>query len=169
MRVRTKLTAERAKALLSYDAATGVLTWIARSGIRTPIKVGDVAGSFHRHTGYMTVQVDGVSYPAHCVAWLMQTGDWPSGEIDHINGTKNDNRWLNLRDLPVGVNQQNRVRAQVNSKTGVLGVSKHPSGKYQASIKLNQKAKNLGHFETIDEARNAYLAAKRKFHVACTI
>ena len=38
----------------------------------------------------------GELYRAERVAWLLQTGEWPEGEIEHINGDHGDNRWANL-------------------------------------------------------------------------
>lgn len=167
-RFRDALTAERARSILAYDKATGVLTWIAKPGPRAPVIVGAQAGSLHKRSGYMTVQIDGVAYRAHRVAWLIETGAWPSGEIDHRNGRRSDNRWGNLRDLPFGVNQENRTSSQVNSATRLLGVSKNRKG-FQATISLRGKNKNLGVFPTAEMAHEAYLSAKRQLHVGCTI
>ncbi len=167
-RVRTKLTSERAKQLLKYEPDNGTFTWISRSNSRSPIRIGKRAGSLNKATGYIAIQVDGITYPAHCVAWLIQTGQWPSGEIDHINSSRADNRFVNLRDVPVGVNQQNRRHPQANNTTGFLGVSRARYG-FQATISFRGKNKNLGTFNTAEAAYEAYVMAKRQIHAACTI
>ena len=47
--------------------------------------------------GYRYIEIDGELYRADMVAWALQTGEWPEGEIEHINGDRGDNRWVNLR------------------------------------------------------------------------
>jgi HNH endonuclease len=47
--------------------------------------------------GYRYVEIDGELYRADRVAWLYVTGEWPEGEVEHINGDRGDNRWENLR------------------------------------------------------------------------
>jgi hypothetical protein len=47
--------------------------------------------------GHRYVEIDGELYRADMVAWALQTGEWPEGEIEHINGDRGDNRWVNLR------------------------------------------------------------------------
>jgi HNH endonuclease len=47
--------------------------------------------------GYRYIEIDGELYRADMVAWALQTGEWPEGEIEHINGDRADNCWLNLR------------------------------------------------------------------------
>jgi hypothetical protein len=37
-----------------------------------------------------------VTMPAHNAAWLLQTGEMPSGRLKHLNGDNSDNRWENL-------------------------------------------------------------------------
>jgi hypothetical protein len=79
-------------------------------------------------------------------------------ELDHINGIRNDNRIENLRSVTRSQNQWNRLTA----KGYYWDKSKN---KYKAHIKFNDKRKFLGLFETEEEARNAYLAAKQIYHV----
>ena len=77
--------------------------------------------------------------------------------IDHINGIKTDDRISNLRNV---THQHN----QFNTKCKGYSYNKR-SKKYQAQIGLNGKIKHLGSFDTKEEARQAYLEAKPKYHV----
>ncbi len=143
----------RLKVLFRYEPETGALWRLLPSKPRH--KVGSRAG-FVRRNGYRYVGIDGVEYLAHRLVWLYMTGDWPRFEIDHINHSRDDNRWENLRDVRRSRNQLNRAGAQCNSATGVLGVSPY-RGKYRAQLGTIQLH---GLFLTIDGARAAYLAAK---------
>lgn len=79
--------------------------------------------------------------------------------IDHINRDKSDNRICNLRPTTQQQNSFNTDYAKGFSKI------KYADGyKYQARIKLNYKNILLGIYDTEDEARNAYLEAKKKYH-----
>jgi hypothetical protein len=46
--------------------------------------------------GYRVIDIDGKDYYAHDLIYLYMTGKWPTGEIEHINDNKDDNRWGNL-------------------------------------------------------------------------
>jgi len=77
--------------------------------------------------------------------------------IDHINHSRTDNSIENLR---VVTNQQNHFnRSNVKGYTW----SKRDS-KWRAQIMLNQKNKHLGLFEKEEDARAAYLDAKKIYH-----
>jgi hypothetical protein len=102
--------------------------------------------------------------------WAIAHGAWPSGEIDHMNGDRKDNRLCNLRDVPRMVNAQNMRRAKRNSKTGVLGVSPDAKrGVFKAQIVIGGKNRYLGRFATIEDASAAYVEAKRAGHDGCTL
>lgn len=102
------------------------------------------------------------------VAWLLHHGQWPDGEIDHINGDSADDRILNLRDVPRSVNQENIRKPTARNLLGILGVSK--SGKkYAAMLTVDGVSTCLGLYETPENAHAAYLNAKRIHHAGCTI
>jgi hypothetical protein len=130
-------------------------------------RAGDVAGTVNNN-GYRLIRVGDGRYRAHRLAWLYTHGAWPTGEIDHINGIRDDNRLANLRDVTVSVNQQNRKRAASNGSTGLLGVST-AKARYRAAIALNGRTTYLGSFDTAEEAHAAYVTAKRELHEGCTL
>lgn len=84
-------------------------------------------------------------------------------EVDHYNNDTLDNRRLiNLRVSSHAENLQNRLKACINSKSGIRGVWwEERKQKWQAQIKLNGKNKHLGYFSTIEDAEIAVKAARR--------
>jgi hypothetical protein len=150
-------------AVLSYNAETGVFTWVANRG--GGARTGDVAGTVKRG-GYVQINVLARLCYAHRLAWLFATGSWPSGCIDHIDGNPSNNRIDNLRDVSAKENQQNQRRAHASNKSsGMLGVSMcKQTGRWSAKISVANKTKNLGRFDTADAAHQAYISAKRALH-----
>jgi len=159
--------AETLRSLLHYDPETGGFTRATSSGTRW--KAGQSAGAWDLH-GYKTIRLGRKSYKAHRLAWLYMTGEWPHGDIDHINGVRHDNRWANLRDVPRGVNLQNqRATPSHNRSTRVQGVYPAKGGNYSAAISINNRKKHIGTYSSIEEARAAYIEAKRRLHPGSTI
>ena len=59
----------------------------------------------------------------HRVIWAHRYGRLPTGQLDHINGIKTDNRIENLREVTDSENKQNMLyRWKPNKDTGVPGV-----------------------------------------------
>jgi hypothetical protein len=85
---------------------------------------GKPASGFPRPDGYLTVAINQRQYLAHRVIWAMMTGELPKDEIDHINGNRADNRWLNLRAATRTENARNMAMAK-NNTSGVTGVYWH--------------------------------------------
>jgi hypothetical protein len=106
---------------------------------------------------------------AHRLAWCIAYGEWPSLEIDHINGDAGDNRLCNLRNVDRATNAQNKRRAQCTNKSGIQGVETHAVGRLSASVWVGGKRVYLGRFDTAEEAHAAYVAAKRRLHQGCTL
>jgi hypothetical protein len=123
---------------------------------------------FYKNKGYLDCQitVDGIPrhFLKHRLVILAHNPTWdifdvsPSNCIDHQNHTRDDNSNENLR---VVTHQQNCF-----NQSGVKGYSWDKARKkWVASIMLNGKRINLGGFETEEDAHNAYLKAKPKYHV----
>jgi hypothetical protein len=164
--VEQMISRQELLSILSYDSETGIFTWRTRPS--NNMQAGDIAGSVVGG-GYRQIRVNGRMMLAHRLAWLYVYGVNPSGEIDHIDGARENNRINNLRDVSRSENQQNRRAAQSNSKSGVIGTAKSPSGRYVAKIRVGGKKIHRGTFDTPSDAHAAYLSAKRKMHPGCTI
>ena len=104
---------------LSYDPDSGIIVWIAKGNARKVV-VGSRAGSISPH-GHRVIRWTGYLYPEHIVIWRLHNGVWPSGYIDHINHDEQDNRLVNLRDVPQRVNNQNQSK-RVDNSTGHTGI-----------------------------------------------
>ena len=100
-----------------------------------------------------------IMYSEHRITYLLHNPDMDQSlTIDHINGIKTDNRIENLRAIS---NQQNNFNRHTNK-----GFSWIPSlRKFRADIGVDYKVVYLGLYDTILDARAAYLRAKRKYHV----
>ena len=157
-----ELTAERLRELLSYDPNAGQF----RRQKKCETAIGSIAGS-KCGLGYIRISVDGRRYYAHRLAWLYIYGKWPTEEVDHINGVRDDNGIENLRQATHAENQQNRALRRDNT-SGYTGVRFHPlrtrKKRWTASISIEGKRLYLGNFETEKEAVAAYATAKEAEH-----
>jgi hypothetical protein len=154
-------TADRLREVVNYDPETGIFT---RRLQGRGTRVGRALGTPHGD-GYLTICIDGRNRYAHRMAWLYMTGDHPSAEVDHENNAHADNRWSNLRLATTSENIQNQVRAHRDSLTGILGVTfDKQRGLYASSIIIDRRKLHLGRFATAEDARSAYIAAKRELH-----
>lgn len=164
--MKNELTQARLKELLHYNSETGVFTWRVNGGSRA--RVGAEVGC-PTTAGYLRVMVDKKLHYLHRLAWLHETGAWPSQHIDHRNGVVNDNRFANLRDVSRSINLQNERKARVNNRCGLLGVETTKNGRFRTAIRVDGMRINLGAYPSAEEAHTVYLAAKRNLHEGCTL
>jgi hypothetical protein len=144
---------------LQYNSITGIFTWIS-NGTRG-VKKDDVAG-YKSKAGYIMLSVSGRKILAHRVAWMFTYGDFPVGQIDHINRNKSDNRIENLREATFAQNAQNRVKNICNT-SGYKGVTWHKRDqKWQAAVTIKGKCIYLGYFSSPENAYEAYKEASLK-------
>ena len=143
--------------VFDYDPDTGVFKW--KTSISRKSKVGERAGSVSKHLGYRILRFVNHQEYEHRMAWLYVYGRMPEGDVDHINGIKNDNRICNLREASRSKNMLNLHKPNKNNKCGFLGVHK-VGNRFAARLMVNGKAKHLGCFETPEEAHKIYLEHK---------
>lgn len=148
---------------ISYNSASGLFMWVVSE---PGITLGKLAGSVSRH-GYLIIRLDRKPHRAHRLAWFLVHGEWPQGEIDHIDGDRLNNRLHNLRVVDRAGNSQNRRSAQSNNQScGLLGVTWNKQHKkWQAKLMANKVRHHVGYFSDPNEAHEAYMEAKARLHI----
>jgi len=139
-----------------FEYKDGQISW--KVSPAKQIKIGVIAGTKCRD-GYVQVRFKGVYYKAHRLIWTLHNGTIPNDlQIDHINGVKDDNRIENLRLVTPQENMWNLVKAKGYSWNKDVS-------KFQARIRISGRLKALGYFTNEEDARQAYLDAKEKYHI----
>ena len=101
-RPSSAVTYAEAKEAVRYDPITGKF-W--------SLKTGEEVGYINcKKSRYITVEISGARVRANRLAWLLMTGEWPRWTIDHIDHDRQNNCWLNLRDVTILTNVRGRVR-----------------------------------------------------------
>jgi len=150
--------------LFVYDPETGVLRWRVKPHPSAQrIKPGDVAGTVGIKHGYLVVGISRVYYYVHRIIWKMQTGADPVDQIDHRDGGKLNNRWLNLRAADNGKNRWNTKLAK-NNRSGVKGVTFEHGRAWLAQIGKDRAQIRLGRFKNFDDAVAARRDAEIRLH-----
>lgn len=156
-------TPERLWELFHYCAVTGVFRFnrpLPKRAIKHRIpRHNKIAGSI-TPLGYRNLHADSMLHYAHRVAWAMHYGEWPTGQIDHINGNRDDNRIANLRVVTPLENMRNR-RLQHKNHTGHQGIRPTKHGTWFASIGIANSLKVLGTFRS----KEAAVAARKNAEI----
>lgn len=101
-RPTSAVTHSEAAAAVRYDPITGKF-W--------SLKTGEEVGYVNcKKSLYITVEIRGARVRANRLAWLLMTGEWPRWTVDHIDHDRQNNCWLNLRDVTHITNMRARVR-----------------------------------------------------------
>ncbi len=149
------------KQLLKYDPLTGEFTW--RRGVHKGKRAGTISS-----LGYRKIVISGREYQAHRLAVLYMKGALPATDVDHMNCTRSDNRWINLRVVSRAVNGRNRSGANTNNRSSFIGAHEFRPGKWAAQISLGGNAKtHLGVFSCPEAASTAYMMAKEFYFGNC--
>ena len=152
-----ELTPEILRLVVDYDPETGLFT---AAKTKRSLKHGRVMG-WSDNLGYIHIRAKYKLYLAHRLAWLWVYGEWPSRNLDHINGNPSDNRICNLRLCSQSQNLGNSKIQRINSSIR-KGVSWDKNRKlFRSYITVNKKAIHVGRFSSQEEAIAARIAAER--------
>lgn len=137
------------KLRLKYNADSGLFTWVDGQC------ANGVAGTLTKK-GYIAIKVGycckQYTIKAHRLAWFFVMGTWPTGQIDHINGMRTDNRIVNLRDVTPRQNSQNKK----HHRSGKLVGCRLLKGKWDTRIHYAGTTYYLGRYTTEQEANDVY-------------
>lgn len=165
------ITQELLKELLDYNQETGVFIWKKRERNHFATQRGfntwntrwssKEAGSL-RNEGYICISIFGKTYSAHRLAWLCIHGEWPT-EIDHINHSKTDNSFFNIREASRTENNKNHPLRKDN-KSGFNGVTWYKAdSKWVVHVMAHGKDVFLGYFTSLKDAIAVRKAANIKY------
>jgi hypothetical protein len=155
------LTQQELKKYLHYDPKSGIFTHnvveqksgrIARFGKRAGCRSGK----------YEQIELLGVNYYSHHLAWFYMTGQWPEKKLDHKDGNPFNNSFGNLR-LATDVQNAQNHRIRSNNTSGITGVYTAPKGRWRAYITVNKDHRFLGNFDRKEDAIEARKAAEEKY------
>lgn len=150
-------TEKALKENLRYDPETGLFWWTKPGRGRN---LNNPAGGL-ASISYARINFGGRFYSLHRLAFIFMCESLPEF-VDHANGVKDDNRWVNLRPACSATNKHNQGKHK-NNTTGYKGVYEY-RGKFMASIRCRGARHYLGYFDCPKEAHKAYCDAADKMH-----
>jgi len=119
--------------------------------------------TWYIHNGYVRTDITvAIGKQMQVLAHRLLMNPTDKMQVDHINCIRHDNRRSNLRIVTNQENQHNK-----RSANGYYWNKREC--RYRAQIRINKKQINLGSFHTEDEARAAYLAAKKIYHPSAPV
>jgi len=158
---KSSITPEVLRQLLSYNPVSGKLFWLRRNGDEKATKIfnalfaGKEAFTYRMGKKHLQGRILRHGFLAHRVAWAIYHGEWPKGQIDHINGIQTDNRIENLR---VVTSRENSCNSKIHRAGHLPGTTYNKKeGKWKAQVTENSKRICIGRFGTAIEAHKAYM------------
>ena len=158
------------RTLLRYEPETGRLYWLERTRDRFTsdgswrmwnTRYADLEALIVDSGGYNTGTLFGRTTKAHRICWAIHFGEWPGGQIDHIDGDRSNNKIENLRVVTNMENGQNQ-RRHITNTSGETGVTWDKQyGKWMAYIGFVGRTKFLGRFPDFEDAVAARKQAER--------
>ena len=145
------------KRFMKYDPKTGLLTWKAHAP-RSKAKLGSQVGSVNNYGARrIGLTWSGVrrTFAVYRIAWYLHTGEWPEGEIQHLNHDRDDNRFCNLRVTSHVRAHRRRKKLNKRNQSGRRGVYMTPEGRWQAKAFDDGKAVYIARFDTVEDASKA--------------
>ena len=116
---------------------------------------GNRLGCLDKSTDYIKMSLLNKRPYAHQLAWLYMTGEWPHMVINHKNGIRNDNRFVNLEHITHQENIIRRTKINKNNSSGIPNLSLDKRrNKYEHYIHRNGKKKHLGYYDSIEQFRS---------------
>jgi hypothetical protein len=152
------LTQKLVKHLFEYR--DGQLVW--KNPTNRSIPVVAVAGTWD-HTGYFRTTVAGKKYKNSRLIFLYHCGYLPEC-VDHIDGSKTNDRIENLRPATKSQNNRN-VKLRADNVTGAKGVTWDKcAAKWRVSVWSQGKQKTVGRYADIELAELVAIEARNKYH-----
>ncbi len=152
---------ERLKRDYEYNPETGYFTFKSSRGGK---RKGSKANSVMSYCGYIRITVGNVRYLAHRMAWLYVTGKLPVDQLDHINGNRQDNRFVNFREVTDQQNKFNKLKICTNT-SGVKNVHWCKKTKtWNVTMMRSKKSMYFGSFSTIEEAKVVAEAVRERLY-----
>ena len=167
LRIEHAFTPDDMRRILSYDPESGLLRWKRNDAYNKTWNTkyeGTLALNFKQPDGYMVGSINKIKAYSHRIAWAIYYGEWPDGEIDHINRNRCDNRIENLRVATRSQNTSNKTKKD-GTYSRLKGVTWHSRGKrWMAQIMKDRVKIYLGSFDTEEAAHEAYKEASLRLH-----
>lgn len=164
--------------LLTYMPETGKFYWKERdvlmfSHLKNPLayqtswnksNAGKEAFTATEAWGYKHGSVLNIPVKAHIIAFAMTYGRLPKNDIDHINGQRDDNRIVNIREATRSQNIQNQKPRSDGSVVYKGVIWSKEKNKFRSEIQNKRTRYHLGYFETAELAAHAYNEAAKALH-----
>ena len=112
----------------------------------------------------MVIRINGKDYYQHRLSWLYVYGEFPKGDLDHIDNDRGNSRINNLRIADRVTNGYNRKKP-INNKSGIKGVHwSKIDKKWIVKIGVNKQKLYIGLFEDLELAELVAQEARAKYH-----